>query len=184
MVPDHLSTYLNDHLAGAVAALEMLPHVAEAHGDILDAEAIRRVEREVREDRSTLESLMQQLGVEHHPVRRAAGWLAERLTRLKMVADDPAGGTLRAFETIELISLGIEGKISLWMSLSAVAPGHSVLSTMNYSDLIARARNQRALLEPLHATAARAALRPDSSRPSHDRERWPSPGPTAADERK
>jgi len=158
MLDGHLSTYLNDHLTGAVAALEMLPHLATAHRDLVDGDTLRRVEREVREDRETLESLMKQLGVKHQPARHAVGWLGERLTRLKMIVDDPGNGALRAFETIELVSLGIEGKVALWTSLSAIASSHPALSSMNFADLIERARAQRQLLQPLHTAAARVAL--------------------------
>jgi len=160
MLDGHLSTYLNDHLTGAVAALEMLPHLATAHRDLVDVDTLHRVEREVREDRGTLESLMKQLGVKRQPARHAVGWLGERLTRLKMIVDDPGNGALRAFETIELVSLGIEGKVALWTSLSAIASSHPALRSMNFADLI-RARSGAAAAAGAltHRGCARCAQR-------------------------
>lgn len=155
---EHLSTYLNDHLAGAVVALEMLEHLEESHADRLDAAVLGRVRSEIEVDRQSLESLMERLGVTKSRARRAAGWLAERTARIKLAADDPQDGALRAFEMIELVSLGVEGKISLWKSLAAVAPSDPVLSGLDFDALIARARAQRAALEPMHAIAARSAL--------------------------
>ncbi|HEY4305384.1 MAG TPA: hypothetical protein VGM82_12990 [Gemmatimonadaceae bacterium] len=158
MPSPHLSAYLNDHLAGAVAALEMIAHLQSAHADILDPDTLGRVEEEVEADRATLESLMERLGITQSRTRRAAGWLAERASRLKLAVDDPKDGALRAFETIEIVSLGIEGKISLWQSLAAAASSDPVLSGVDYDALIARARDQRRTVETLHADAARTAL--------------------------
>src|ERR1700749_4949732 len=157
MTSDHLATYLNDHLAGAVTALELLSRLADEHGDLVSADVVHRVRREIAEDRATLESLMSRLEIKRSAPRRFMGWLAERATRLKLVADDPRDGALRAFETVELISLGVEGKIALWRSLATVAPSDPVLATLDYDALIARGRDQRALLEPLHAATASAA---------------------------
>jgi hypothetical protein len=158
MPSEHLATYLNDHLAGAVAALEMLSDLADAHADLVDLDAVQRVRDEVEEDQALLKDLMTQLRITHSRSRRVMGWLAERATQLKLAVDDSHDGALRAFETVQLISLGIEGKIALWRSLSAVAPGEPILATLDYDTLIARARGQRALLEPLHAATAVAAL--------------------------
>lgn len=154
----HLSTYLNDHLAGSVSALEMLGRLREAYHDRFDTSVFERIESGIQEDRSLLERLMQRLGVSHSPVRQAAGWLAERAARLKLAIDDPSDGALRAFEMIELLSLGIEGRMSLWRSLSAIAADEQSLNDVDFEALIRRAREERERLEPLHAAAAREAL--------------------------
>jgi hypothetical protein len=158
MPSDHLSTYLNDHLAGAVAAIEMLDHVAEKHAGLVDATVVLQVRTDVEEDRATLEALMERLGVHHSRTRKAVGWLAERFTRIKVAVDDRGDGDFRAFETIQLISLGIEGKIALWRSLAVIAPTDPVLSGVAYAHLISRAERQRVALEPLHELTARVAL--------------------------
>jgi hypothetical protein len=157
-VSDHLSAYLNDHLGGAVVAIEMLEHLENAHAERVNVAVLGRIRSEIEEDRRTLEGLMSRLGVTHSRTRRAAGWLAERGSRLKLAMDDPKDGAFRVFETIELISLGIDGKIALWTSLAAIASSDPNLSSVKYDELIARARAQRAAMEPLHSDAARAAL--------------------------
>ena len=78
--------------------------------------------------------------------------------RLKLAIDDPSDGALRAFEMIELLSLGIEGRMSLWRSLSAIAADEQSLNDVDFEALIRRAREERERLEPLHAAAAREAL--------------------------
>jgi hypothetical protein len=160
MSSHNLATYLNDHLAGSVAGVEMLAHIADKQSGLVDRETILRIKRDVEEDRGTLEALMARLGIDQSRSRKAIGWLSERFTRLKLAADDPGDHHLRAFEMIELISLGIEGKLSLWKSLAAAAPTSPVLGGVDYPTLMARAREQRMLLEPMHAALARTALAP------------------------
>lgn len=158
MSAHHLDTYLNDHLAASVTAIDMLAHVAEKRSGAVDTSTILRIKHDVEEDRATLEVLMQRLGIDHSHARKAVGWLAERFTRLKLAADDPDHHEFRAFETIQLISLGVEGKLSLWKSLAAVAPTDPVLSTVDFATLMARAHEQRGLLEPMHEELARMVL--------------------------
>src|SRR3954447_16627011 len=57
MSSHHLATYLNDHLAGAVAGVEMLEHIAEKRSGLVDTETLLRIKRDVEEDRGTLEAL-------------------------------------------------------------------------------------------------------------------------------
>lgn len=158
MTTSHLSTYLNDHLAGSVTALELLAHLQKVYPERSDLGVLERLQADISEDRTTLENLMSRLKVSNSPARRAAGWVAERAARLKLAVDDPRDGSLRAFETVELISLGIEGKISLWKSLSAIAQANPALNDVDFAKLIARAEKQREELEPLHLAAARDAL--------------------------
>ncbi|HEY9227677.1 MAG TPA: hypothetical protein VIP11_13560 [Gemmatimonadaceae bacterium] len=155
MANDNLSTYLNDHLAGSVGALEMIAYLREKQAERLDVEVLGRVESEIKDDHDLLERLMSRLGVSHSVVRRTAGWLSERAARLKLAVDDPHDGDLRVFEMLELISLGIEGKISLWKALSAAGVPDG---TTNYDRLIDRARGQRLIVEAMHLNAARTAL--------------------------
>lgn len=158
MANHHLATYLNDHLGGAVAALEMLPRLIDKHADLIDVAVVTRVKNDVEEDRQTLGALMERLGIDQSKMRQAAGWIAERFTRAKLLADDPHDGALRAFETLEIISLGIEGKLSLWKTLASIADSDPVLAGVAYDALMARAREQHAALEPTREHLARRAL--------------------------
>lgn len=158
MSDKHLAIYLNDHLAGAVGALEMIAHVGDVHAHLVDAGVLGEIEKDIEEDHAVLEQLMERLSISRSHTRRAVGWLAERVARLKMAADDPTDGAFRAFESLEIISLGVEGKISLWTALTAAAGTNPILSGLDYPRLIERARTQRRKLERLHEQAARDAL--------------------------
>lgn len=158
MAHDHLATYLNDHLAGAVAALQLLEHLERAHSGTRVARALSELRAEIAADRETLESLMTRLHVTESRPRKATAWLAERLGWLKLQLDDSGHGAFRLFESLEAVSLGIDGKLALWRTLAAVAPAVPDVSGLDYETLMRRATEQHGRAEALRLQAALAAL--------------------------
>jgi hypothetical protein len=156
MASEHVATYLNDHLAGSVVALELLQHLEGAHAGTDLASFLAGLRAEIEEDRRKLEGLMGQLDITASPVRKATAWLAEKAAQLKLRLDDTADGPLRLLEAVEAVSLGIEGKRALWRSLAAA--GLPAPPRMDYGLLEQRAEDQRRRLEPVRLDAARAAL--------------------------
>jgi hypothetical protein len=158
MPRDHLATYLNDHLAGAVAAIELIEQLERAHAGTPVARALVALRADIEADRATLESLMSRLHVTESRPRKAAAWLAERLAWLKLRLDDAGHGGFRLFESLEAVSLGIEGKLSLWRTLAAIATDVPEVSGIDYGMLMERATNQRGRVEALRLGAAQEAL--------------------------
>lgn len=153
----HLDSYLNDHLAGATTAVEMLEGLEKSRvGTELESFAAE-LRAEVAADREVLEALMDRLGISRSAPRQAGGWLAEKAAALKLRLDDPADGVFRLFETLEALSLGIEGKRSLWCALEAAAAADSDLRE-DYPRLRQRAEEQRSRIETLRLSAAPQAL--------------------------
>jgi hypothetical protein len=142
----HLETYLNDHLAGSTVAVELLEHLESSH----DGEwrtFFRTLRADIESDRVQLENLMKEMDIDQSKLRRGMAWFGEKFTELKMRLDDPADGDLRLFESLEALSLGIEGKRSLWLSLAEAAKENSNLRRLDYQHLIPRADEQRARVE-------------------------------------
>lgn len=158
MAREHIATYLNDHLAGATGALELLEHLEKEHADTEVGRLASGLRADVEADRQALESLMERLEVARSRTRKAAAWLGEKAAELKLRLDDPAGGSLRLFESLEALSLGIEGKRSLWRALATAAEEAPHLRVANYEDLIRRAEEQRSRVEGARLEAAKRAL--------------------------
>jgi hypothetical protein len=59
----------------------------------------------------------------------------------------------RLLET-EALSLGIEGKLAMWLALKEAAAGDTRLAATDFDRLIERARGQRRALEPHRLAAA------------------------------
>lgn len=153
-----LTTYLNDHMAGSVAALEMLDRLIE-HASMADVRGVlARVRSEIKADQQTLERLMEQVGGEPSTLRQMGGWLADKVGQLKMLVDDPLRGTLQRLETLEVLALGIQGKLSLWRALSVAQPQVPQLGGIDFGRLAARANEQYAEIEALRLEAARRVL--------------------------
>src|SRR3954454_9930736 len=159
----HLATYLNDHLAGAITAIELLSHLESAYADKEPAGWAAALRADIEADRKELEGLMVRWGVSHSPPRKAAAGVAQKLAELKLRLDDPAAGAFRLFETPEAVSLGIEGKRSLWRSLAAAAERSAAFQGVDYGPLIRRAEEQRARTEAVRLEAAKAALAGDDA---------------------
>ena len=153
-----LAAYLNDHLAGAAAGIELAEKLRDNNQGTELGKDMVALHHDITQDRDALEELMRQLEVERHPVKEAAGRLLERLSRLRL---NPAltGSTelTRLMET-EALSLGIEGKLSMWMALKEAAASDPRLAAADYDRLIERARGQRRTLEPHRLAAAVASF--------------------------
>ncbi len=101
-----LTTYLNDHLAGSVAALELLGDLVAHPAAPDDPQFFGALRREIAADQEVIRALLQELGSGESALRKAAGWLAEKVTSLKLRWDDPDNDGFRRFEALEALALG------------------------------------------------------------------------------
>lgn len=151
---DALGTYLNDHLAGATLGLDHARQLAERHdGDAFGPE-MAGIAAEIEADRDTLTGLMDQLGLTRNPVKAATAWVAEKAGRVKFSGISSGNAELGDFLALETMSLGVEGKRSLWLVLAGLAPATPELAQTDFDDLIARAERQREGLERERMRAA------------------------------
>jgi hypothetical protein len=154
-----LTTYLNDHLAGSVVALELLellpPLVRPAERDILNG-----LRTEIREDQQLLKELLEQLGEKESPMRKVAAWITEKLGEVKLKFDDPGDGELRVLEALEALGLGVQGKLGLWRALRTISAADSRLRAVDFGRLERRALDQFERVDRLRLQFARTALVP------------------------
>lgn len=153
-----LATYLNDHLAGSVGALDLLDHLARESDEEEEVSFFRALHEEIAAEQAQLRALLRELGGEESGVRKAAGWVAEKVTRLKLRWDDPGDDGLRRFEALEALALGITGKLSLWRALAAVGDGIPALKGLDLALLQRRSEDQYAAVERRRLAAAREAF--------------------------
>jgi hypothetical protein len=159
MADEHIATYLNDHLAGSIVALELMEHLEAAHADTPLESFFAELRADVLADRKELEALMNRLGIDASRTRKATAWLTEKITELKLRLDDPAGGALRLLEALEALSLGIEGKRAMCLALAAASEVRPELKVVDYERMKRRAEEQRQRVEEVRLQAAKAALK-------------------------
>lgn len=162
MTDDHLATYLKDHMAGSMAAIDLLRHLEAAHDETPTGSFASGLRAEIEADRQELQSLMERLDVDESRLRKASAWLGGKFAELKLRLEDRSAGELQLLESLEVLSLGIEGKRGLWRALEAAAQDAPSLQVADYERLTQRAVEQRNLVEGMRLEAARKALVPGS----------------------
>jgi hypothetical protein len=158
MINRSLDIYLNDHLAGSVVAIQLLEYLATVCAGTHFEKDINTLLNDILADRHDLEELMKLLGSGESTVRKASAWMSEKFAQVKLLFDDPKGGSFRLFEGMEAVSLGILGKRSLWQTLSTLAEISPELRVREYARLIQRAEQQHARAEVIRMDAAKNAL--------------------------
>jgi hypothetical protein len=151
---DRLATYLNDHLAGATAGLDMARRVARDNQDNAYGAEVAAIAAEIAADRDVLLQVMRRLGVGRDQVRLLAAWSVEKARRalpLPWLLDRRGLGRL---EELESLILGVTGKQSLWISLEATRAGDPRLADIDLGALADRARSQIERLGELRTQAA------------------------------
>jgi hypothetical protein len=154
---EDLHTYLHDHIAGAQHAVQLFEALKEAHAGTPIGEFADALLGEVSEDLAALKGIAGNAGADRYQFKELAGWLADKLSRLKLA---PLTRSFHTFEALEFLSLGILGKRALWRTLSSVASEHPELQGVNYAALIERADSQYAATEEMRLRVATQAFNP------------------------
>ena len=135
-----LATYLNDHLAGSVAAIELLDHLAKEFDGQRLGKFFGEIRDDVQADQDVLHGLIKKLGIEESSLRKAGAWIVEKFgqTKLDISGNEPGG--LGLLQALEGLALGITGKQLLWRSLAS-APSNLLPGT-DFARLEQRAKEQ------------------------------------------
>jgi hypothetical protein len=154
---DVLKTYLNDHLAGSVMAIELAERtIRENEGGSVAARLSPLVEQ-IREDQTVLKGVIERLGTGESSLKKAGAWLAEKAGRVKLGGTDEPG-ELSRLEVLEMLTTGVHGKRALWRALRVVAFSYEELRGLDLDLLERRAVEQQDELEAMRLEAAKAAL--------------------------
>lgn len=154
---DRLSIYLNDHLAGATAGIELARRLRGSNeGDREFGPPLAEICAEIESDRDVLVAMMGRLGVEPGRLKPALAVAGERLGRLKPNGQLRGYSPLSRLAELEMLQIGVGGKRRLW---EALARTHAEeLASFDLEALATRAAAQLRRLEELHLKAAALAL--------------------------
>ncbi len=146
-----LQTYLRDHYAGATGGHSLAARMARVSTDPADAEGLERLAAQISEEREELKGIMERLGTAPSRVKQLGAWAGEKAGRAKLRTASPEGRVLQ----FEGMMMGVTGKLQLWRLLGQKAGSDSRLDAAQIARLERQAEEQRALLEELHARAAK-----------------------------
>jgi hypothetical protein len=154
---DLLAIYLNDHLAGSTAGLELARRLHGSNED--DPEfgpVLAEIRDEIEAERETLQAVMEQLGVGESKLKPALAVIGERLGRFKPNGQLLGYSPLSRLYELEFLQLGVSGKRRLWRALEHTHADE--LSEFKLDALAELATGQLRRLEALHLKAASLAL--------------------------
>jgi hypothetical protein len=153
---ERLHTYLNDHLAGSVAAIELLDDLIEHHSEDRFGKFFTDLRDDIRPDQEKLRDLIAKLGAKESALRKAAGWVSEKFGRAKI---GDANDSAELLQALEGLALGITGKKLLWRSLAAIVLDFVALQGTDFGELEKRAHDQFERVESFRLEMAREAFR-------------------------
>src|SRR5947207_2677289 len=146
-----LNSYLNDHLAGSISALELIAQSAHVHKDEPLGRFFTDIERQIKADQHTLRDVMRCLGIEESKVRQVGAWAAEKIGRARLIIAGDETVSLGLVLTLEGLIMGVTGKKLLWRALAAA--NLPQLSDYDFEELQRHARQQ---IERIEAERIRA----------------------------
>ncbi|HEV2088476.1 MAG TPA: hypothetical protein VGR21_09205 [Cryptosporangiaceae bacterium] len=155
---EFLNTYLNDHLAGASAAAELIERSCGRNTGTPVGDFLAGLLHDVEADRATLRRLMKRLGVEESSFKQVAGAVLEKASRLKLAEPVTGSPHLTRLMELETVYLGVEGKHALWRTLKALSDDDPRLAETDLEGLIDRADHQLAGIEKHRLEAATTAF--------------------------
>ena len=156
--PALLGIYLNDHLAGATAGVELAHRAAAASRNTRIGEPLGLFAAEAAEDRAALLDMMNTLGVRVRHYKIYAARLGEKAGRLKLNGHLVRRSPLSTLEEVEALQMGVAGKTAGWRTLRGLAERDRRLDRLRLDQLIDAADRQSHILEELRLRAASAAF--------------------------
>ncbi|WP_405834145.1 transaldolase [Streptomyces sp. NBC_01176] len=161
---DLLAIYLNDHLSGATAGLELFRRAAQTQKGQEHGTTLAELAHAVEQDRDSLTQIMTDLGVSTDHAKVALGWFAEKAGRIKPNGHLFSRSPLSDVLELESMLLGVQAKSACWRVLRALADSDERLFVEHLDELLERAERQAATLEQLRLTVAGPVFR--SAQPS------------------
>jgi hypothetical protein len=153
-----LRIYLQDHLAGATAGLELARRTRGANEGTDYGEPLAQLADEIEADRGALEAILDDLGFGPDRAKNLGAWAAEKLGRLKLNGQLTGYSPLSRVIELEGLMAGINAKLSLWGILVDVASEEPRLDADHLRRLIERGEKQHRTVEELRTRASREAF--------------------------
>jgi hypothetical protein len=154
----YLRIYMQDHLAGATAGLELARRTRAANEGTEYGEPLAKIADEIEADRRMLEGMMDDFGFGGDRLKNTAAWALEKVGRLKLNGDLTSYSPLSRVVELEGLLTGITGKKGLWVALLELAPAEPRLDVALLQRLSDRADGQRETVAELRKKAAREAF--------------------------
>ena len=154
-----LGIYLNDHLAGSTAGVELARRAAGSNEGNEYGAFLSVLAGEIEEDRDSLKDIMRRLEYGEDIPKKIGAWTFEKIGRLKPNGQLTGYSPLSRVVELEGLALGITGKLALWKSLQELVDEEPRLDAAELARLRERAERQQRDAEDHRLRAVREAFR-------------------------
>jgi hypothetical protein len=152
---ENLGTYLRDHYAGGVGALELLERLIKTQKGRTLKSFFEKLHADIQSDHEQLHRIMTALEIEESSIRDAAAWIAEKFSWPKLGS---AAKDLALLQSFEALFMGISGKRMLWRALREIQTSSAILERFDFCQLEARASQQLERVEATRMKVVRESL--------------------------
>lgn len=119
MKDTYLVTYLNDHLAGSVAGIELARRcLSENRGTEFEG-FFQELVAGLRQEQAILKQLIARLDASPSTVKMLGGWFIEKAGRLKMNDSFFRYSALSRVIELEALVMGLQAQLRMWSILEA-----------------------------------------------------------------
>lgn len=155
---DYLSTYLQDHRAGAGMGSDLAARLRDENVGTPYEDFLTLFAQQIEEDVAALESIMDRFGVERSLVKTAGAKVAQRLGALKPNEHLTSYSPLSRVLELEGLRGGVQGKLAMWDTLAEISDQDDRLDKAKLLTLIEGAEAQLAGLREHHRMASHDAF--------------------------
>jgi hypothetical protein len=153
-----LSVYLQDHMAGAVAGVELARRARGSNRGGPYGDELESICAAIEEHREELQGVAAALGIGPSRLKEGPAWIGEKLGRFKLNGRIAGYSPLSRMVEIEGLILGTTGQIRLWEALRSTVGDDPRLVKFDLLALSQRTQELRKRLEGLHERAAADAF--------------------------
>lgn len=153
-----LRIYLQNHLAGATAGVELSRRVRRENEGTPYGERLAKLAEDIEADRRSLETLMDDLGFGADRLKNIAFWAGEKAGRLIPNGQLTGYSPLSRVVELEGLQIGVMGKRSMWHTLQGLVDSEPKLDADRLARLLERADRQLDTLHELRLRAGREAF--------------------------
>jgi hypothetical protein len=155
---DYLSTYLQDHRAGAEMGSDLAVRLRDENLGTRYEDFLTLLAQQIEEDVATLESIMERFAVDKSLLKTAGAKIGEKLGRMKPNEHLTSYSPLSRVQELEMLRSGVHGKLALWDALYEISDLDDRLDATELLALVERAEAQLAGLREHHRMASHEAF--------------------------
>lgn len=152
-----LGYYLNNHIAGSVAGIELVKQMVNENRGSELAHFLEKLKVELEEDQEMVRRMLKAIDQKESYTKELGAWLLEKLA-VAPIAGITQSPYLRRVVELEAILLGSQGRIAMWTMLEKLFQADPRLTFADFTALRERAQRQARELDSFREAAAAAAF--------------------------